>query len=140
MGSGREETQHAIETILTRHLVSRLRVPMFMLDEQANLIFYNELAEEILCCQFNETGVLAFDQWSTRLVYLDEANIAVPYNALPLRIALAERRPAHGTFWIHDPAGVRRQLAITCFPLTGLVDRFLGIVAIFWEIADKHEG
>ena len=139
MGGGLGETQHPIETILTRHLMSRLSVPMFLLDEQANLIFYNELAEEILCCQFNETGALVLDQWSTRLDYLDDADVAIPYDALPLRIALAERRAAHGTFWIRNSEGVRRQIAITCIPLIGLLNHFLGVIAIFWEIAEARE-
>ena len=39
---------HAIELILSRQLADCLSVPVFIVDPQGNLLFYNNPAEEVL--------------------------------------------------------------------------------------------
>ena len=51
-------------------------------------------------------------------------------------IAVEQRRPAHGRFWIRGLDGQRRRLEVTAIPLLGQADRHLGAAAIFWEATD----
>jgi hypothetical protein len=48
-------------------------------------------------------------------------------------IALTERRPAKKCFYIRGVDGIKREIDVTAFPITGQADRFLGGVALFWE-------
>ena len=52
---------------------------------------------------------------------------------LPLVIALKEKHPAHGEFWIIGKDHVRRHLDVTAFPLIASGEQLMGAVAIFWE-------
>lgn len=47
---------HDIEIILSRQLADCLTVPVFIVDPEGNLLFYNPPAEEILGQTFTETG------------------------------------------------------------------------------------
>jgi hypothetical protein len=60
--------------------------------------------------------------------------MALAPEALPLTIALAEQRPVHRAFWIHGLDNVHRHIEATCLPLIGQTQRFLGAMAIFWEV------
>ena len=49
-------SQKEIEVILTRQLATYLAMPIFVIDTQGTLLFYNESAEAILGRRFDETG------------------------------------------------------------------------------------
>jgi PAS domain-containing protein len=123
-----------IEVILARHLASCLAMPIFIIDPAGNLVFYNEPAEPILGCRFEETGEMPASEWSTIYTPTDENGASLPAEDLPLMIALVERRPANRRFWICSLDNVRRHIEVTAFPLIGQTDRFLGAMAIFWEV------
>lgn len=129
--------QHAIELILMRQLASGLATPIFLVDPRGDLLFYNEPAEAILGCRFDETGALPVEQWSTMFVPTDAAGRALPPEALPLVMAMTDRRPAHRAFWIEGMDSVSRHIEVTAFPLIGQADRMVGAVAIFWERASE---
>ena len=57
--------QQAIEMILTRQLASYLALPIFVVDPEGILVFYNEPAEPILSRRFDETGAMPMSEWST---------------------------------------------------------------------------
>jgi len=126
-------SQKAIELILTRQLASYLALPIFLVDADGSLLFYNEPAERILGMRFDETGEMAAAEWSRAFAPTDEVGQPIPPEALPLMIAVKERRPAHGTLRIRGFDGVVRAVEATAFPLTGQANRHLGAVAVFWE-------
>ena len=126
--------QQEIEMILVRQLASYLAMPIFIVDPQGTLVFYNEPAESILGRRFEETGEMPIDEWSTIFLPTDEAGKLIAPEELPLAIALAERRPAHRALWIWGLDKVQRHLEVTSFPLIGQAKRYLGAIAIFWEI------
>ena len=64
----------------------------------------------------------------------DAHGVPLPPEDLPLAVALAERRPAHGQISITSLDGQRRHLAVTAFHV-GQHERELGAVALFWEDA-----
>jgi PAS domain-containing protein len=123
-----------IEVILTRHLASALAMPIFIVDTSGNLVFYNEPAESILGRRFEETGEVTYTEWTTAFSPADEYGQPIPYSELPLVIALEQKHPAQRSFWIHGLDKVSRHIAVTAFPLIGQEKRFLGAVAIFWEL------
>jgi PAS domain-containing protein len=132
-------SQKEIEVILTRQLASYLAMPVFIVDEEGDLLFYNEPAETILGRRFDETGEMPREEWSITFKPTDANGVLIPPEGLPLVIALNERRPAHRSFWIRGLDGVLRYIEVTAFPLIGQSDRNLGAVAIFWEAGNGSE-
>lgn len=127
-------SQKEIEEILTRQLASYLAMPIFIVDPQGTLIFYNEPAEMILGLRFDETGEMPLAEWATVFTPIDQAGAPLSPQDLPLTIALNGRRPAHGDFYIRGLDLVLRHIEVTAFPLIGQADRNLGAVALFWEV------
>ena len=87
--------QQPIELILMRELADLLATPMFVVDGAGGLVFYNELAEELLGRRFEETGPMPAEEWSTIFGPLDtDGNPMAPAD-LPLVIALREGHAEH---------------------------------------------
>jgi len=127
------ELQHEVEVILVKQLASYLATPIFVVDPDGNLVFYNESAEELLGRRFDETGEMPMTVWGTIFVPRDEHGMPLPPHALPLGKALDSHEPAHGDMWITGLDGRHRHISVTAVPLIGQRDRNLGAVAIFWE-------
>ena len=126
-------SQQEIEVILSRHLAECLAMPIFIVNPDGDLIFYNEPAEAILGQSYTETGMMPAQEWATIFQPFDSEGNPLPPDELPLMIALREHHPAHRLFNIHGKDGVAREIEVTAFPLIGQADRFLGALAIFWE-------
>jgi len=129
-------SQQEIEIILTRHWASHLTTPIFLVDPEGDLLYYNEAAEAILGRRFSETGKMGADVWSVAFKFTDENNVHLTREENPLTIALTECRPVHRTLWLVGLDKVRRHIRTTCVPLIGQADRFLGAVALFWEMEE----
>ena len=126
-------SQQEIEVILTRQLASCLAVPVFLVDCEGDLIYYNEAAESLLGMRFHETGKVPRIGWTTAFAPTGEDGGAIGADALPVIVAINERRAVHRRFWIQDLDGTRRLIEVAAFPLLGQGDRSLGGVAMFWE-------
>jgi len=122
-----------IEVILLRELADHLSMPIFVVDPAGDLLFYNEPAEALLGSRFDETGMMPFDEWSTVFTPTDRDGAPIAPEALPLAIAVQQRRPAQGEMWIQSLDGARRALTVTAIPLQGQWGEHLGAAAIFWE-------
>jgi PAS domain-containing protein len=127
-------SQREIEIILIRQLASCLVMPMFIVDTDGTLVFYNEPAEAILGRRFDETGEMPPLEWAAVWAPTDEQGKSLPAEELPLWIALNEKRPSHMQLWIRGLDQVRRHIGALAFPLTGQAERHLGAVVIFWEL------
>lgn len=125
--------QKEIEVILARHLAEHLAMPIFIIDPDGDMLYYNEPAESILGFRYSETGPMPADEWSTIFQPVDEDGQPLKAEDLPLMIAILKQHPAHSSFWIQGMDEVRRKIEVTAFPLTGQMERFMGAVAIFWE-------
>ena len=130
-------SQQEIEVILSRHLAEYLAMPIFIVNPEGDLIFYNEPAEAILGTRYNETGVMPASEWATIFHPVDHEGKPLPPEDLPLVIAITKRHPAHKIFWIRGKDGNMREIEVTAVPLIGQADRFLGGIAIFWERSQK---
>jgi PAS domain-containing protein len=125
--------QHEVEVILLKQVASYLAMPIFLVDPEGTLLFYNEPAERLLGYRYDETGEMTMEVWSTVFVPKDEHGNRIPAEELPLGIALTQGKPAHGTMWIEALDDDAHHITVTAFPLVGQHDRQLGAVAIFWE-------
>ena len=92
--------QHEIEVILFKQVASYLATPIFVVDPAGTLAYYNEPAEQLLGCRYDETGAMPMSEWSTIFVPRDEQGDPLPGDALPLALALEHHEPAHGDMWI----------------------------------------
>jgi PAS domain-containing protein len=133
--TGDDELQHPVEVILMRQVASYLATPIFVVDPDGTLLYFNEPAESILGRRYDEAGEMAHADWASIFRPTDEQGRALPAERLPLSVAIAERRPAHGPMWIHGLDGTLRHIAVSAFPLVGQEGHFLGAVALFWEHA-----
>jgi PAS domain-containing protein len=126
-------SQQEIEVILARHLAEYLAMPIFIVNPQGDLIFYNEPAEAMLGTRYAESGIMPAAEWTTIFHPMDTDGKPIPPEELPLMIATIQRHPAHRLFWIRGLDGNRRGIEVTALPLIGQANRFLGGIAIFWE-------
>jgi PAS domain-containing protein len=128
---------HPIQIILTRQLAGYLSVPVFLVDQKGNLLFYNEPAEVILGRRFEETGAMPAEEWASVFTPEDGHGRPIPPDDLPLMITLATQRPAYRRFFIRGLDGAVRQVEVAAIPIIGLQGDFLGAAALFWEASSK---
>jgi len=128
--------QQEIEVLLARQLAIYLAVPIYIVDPQGTLLFYNEPVERILGLQFEAAGEMSAADWTILFTPKGEHDARLAPEALPYMIALAEQRLAHDKFWIEGRDQVRRCLEVTAFPLLGQARRNLGAVVLFWEVCE----
>lgn len=126
--------QMEIELILARQLISYLGVPMFLVDPQGDLLYYNEAAETILGIRFEETGRMPMEEWSRAFTPTTADGTPMEPEALPLVIALQKGRPSVGELWIQSLDERTRQIQVIALPLVGLAGKRLGAVAVLWEV------
>lgn len=127
-------SQQPIELILLRQVAGHLATPMFLVDRDGMLLYYNEPAEAVLGRRYDESGAMPLDDWSTVFTPTDSLGRPLPSDELPLAVALSERAPCQGTFWIRGGDGTSRHLAVTALPIDGQGGAPLGAVALFWAL------
>jgi PAS domain-containing protein len=125
--------QHNLVLIVARDFASRLATPVFLVDPDGTLLFFNEAAEAVLGQPFREGAGMPVEEWSTVFSPADEDGAPLPLQDLPLGVALVRRVPAHRALRIVGRDGVARGIEVTAFPLFAHADEFVGAVAIFWE-------
>lgn len=108
-------------------------MPVWIMSEKGDLIYYNDEAETILGRRFNEAGEIRGEDLATLFQTTGEDGQPVPSDRLPINVALTERRAAHLPLRIRGLDGVWRRIAVTAFPIEGKDSRHLGAVALFWE-------
>jgi PAS domain-containing protein len=135
MGDTGPVAQRAIELILMRQLASHLTTPVFIVDAEGVLVFYNEPAEAILGHSYEVNGEMPMEEWSVAFRPTREDGRPVAPAELPLVIAVKERRPAYlSPVIIVGGDDTPRRIAVAAFPLQGQRDRLLGAAAILWEV------
>ena len=92
-------SQKPIEVILTRQLASTLAMPVFLVDPDGTLLFYNEPAERLLGMRFDETGEMSAGEWSSLWVPSeDDGRPLAPERSCTMRstASLSIRRTSGG--------------------------------------------
>jgi PAS domain-containing protein len=129
-------SQQPVEMILLRQLASYLTIPMWLMDGEGNLVYYNEPAEALLGIQFDNAGPIHADQLGDMFRVTDLEGVPLPEFEFPIVVALTKRMPSHRALRYCGMDGVWRDVAVSAIPVEGQAGRFLGIFATFWEIGD----
>ena len=127
--------QQPLEMIILRQLAAHLTIPMWMMDEDGDLIFYNEPAEALLGIRFDDAGPISADQlvgmW--KVTELEGGELAAA--DFPVVAALTRQVPRHRAIRFQGRDGEWRAVEVTAIPIEGQGNRFLGVLATFWEVA-----
>jgi PAS domain-containing protein len=125
--------QKALGLILARELAANVAVPIFLVDAQNTLIYYNDAAAVAFGGPFGHTGELRHGEWAGR--FNPSRPDGTPYDRkeLPLVIALEEKRPSHGINLVNAPDGGRRLVEFSALPLFSSPEDFVGVMVAFWE-------
>jgi PAS domain S-box-containing protein len=125
--------QKSLVLILARELADKLASAMFVVDHEGTLVYFNEMAEEILGQTFADAGEMRVDEWSRAFEPMDPDGRPLEPGELPLVVALRDRTPSHSAFRIRGLDGTIRDIAATALPLFARRDEFVGATAFFWE-------
>ena len=127
-----ERKPKSLVLIITREFATNLAMPVYIVDADRHLVFFNEAAEEIAGGSYAETGEVPISEWVARLKPETPDGIPLTRDEMPGGIAEAERHPAH-VVCITGLDGRKRTLETTAIPLLGPDREFHGIMALFWE-------
>ena len=128
--------QQPVEMILLRQAASYLTIPVWMMDREGNLLYYNEPAERLLGMTFDDAGPVHADQLATLFDVTDPDGTRLPDIELPVVTALVKQHPAHRIVRFRGLDEVWRTVEISAMPVVGQGGRFLGVFATFWETGD----
>ena len=123
--------QRPLELILARNLLSALSTPAFLVDEGGVLVFYNEAAGALLGKRYEELGTVGPEEWGSIFGPFDDEGEPLPYDELPLVIAVRNGHPAHADFEIRSTDGARHTVEVSAFPIL-TAHGSQGAIAVFW--------
>lgn len=128
--------QQPIELILLKQWAMHIAIPVWLMDVEGNLVFYNEPAESILGRRFDEAGAVHSDEIAELFETTDLDGTPVPNKELPIVVALTEHHPAYEKLRIHRlDTHADLEIEVTAIPIEGQGGRHLGAMAVFWETA-----
>jgi PAS domain-containing protein len=125
--------QRPLELILARNFLSSLSTAGFLVDEGGMLVFYNESAGAMLGVSFEDAGLMGPEEWGTAFGPFDEKGEQVPFDELPLTIALRHGRPAHSHFTIRSMKGVEHEIEASALPILAS-EGTSGAMVFFWPL------
>jgi PAS domain-containing protein len=124
---------YGVELILARQLASGLAVPVLIVDDRGDTVFYNEPAEAIFGRNFDEIDALPFEERARMLAPRRDDGQPLPVERLPGMMAMRERRPAHAEFYIHGFDGILRAVEATAIPVESAGGHVLGALIVVWQ-------
>ncbi len=129
--------QKPLELILARNLLASISTPAFLVGEQGTLLFYNEAAAVLVGRRFEETGTMEMEAWTSEFGPFDDRDRPIPYDQIPLTVAVRDGRPAHGTFRI-AAHGEHRDVAASAIPIVG-PGGATGAIVVFWPMSEEDQ-
>ncbi len=123
--------------ILMKQLASCLTVPIFVVDGNGTLCFFNEAAEPLVGRRFDETDPLDLDGLMEAVHATDEDGAPIKHEDRPLMVAFLKRRPVHRRMRLRGFDGVSRRIEGIAIPLLSTSEEILGAVGIFWSAEDS---
>lgn len=132
-------SQKPLELILARNLMSALSTPAFLVDEGGLMVFYNEAAGMLLGKRFEELGTVGPQEWGALFGPFDESGEPLPYDELPLVVAVRDDRPAHANLEIRSIDGTHHRVEVSAFPIQ-TTHGSRGAIAVVWPAAANGAG
>jgi PAS domain-containing protein len=125
--------QRPLELILARNFLSSLSTPGFLVDEDGVLVFYNESAAALLGVSFEDAGRMGPEEWGTAFGPFPADGEQVPFEELPLTIALRQGHPAHSQFTIRSMNGDEHAIEASALPIRAS-EGTSGAMVFFWPL------
>jgi PAS domain-containing protein len=123
----------SLPLILARELAANLATPMFLIDAQGTLVYYNEAAELLIGKTYAELGAVTANAFGGMLEIADLDGAPVRRRDSPAGLAFYQREPAHRSLLITTLDGQRKRIENTAYPLFGHTDDMHGVLSVFWE-------
>jgi hypothetical protein len=123
----------SLPLILAREFASNLATPMFLIDANGVLVFYNDAAALLLGRPFAELGEIPAGEFGAVLEMTTLDGEPVRRRDSPAGIAFFQRRPAHAKVLATAYDGSRRAYEATAYPLFATEDEMHGVISVFWE-------
>src|SRR5947209_5685722 len=121
--------QRNVALILARELAVNVATPMWVWDEEGNLVYYNDHVAAMLGTP-NGLEIAELDELS-QFEPTDLDGTPIPTEDLPSAIATKRHEPAHRELQITGRDGVKRRLDVTAFPLFARGGTFVGALSVF---------
>ena len=130
---GHGQTPRSLPLILARELAANLATPMFLLDGEGTLVFYNEAAELMLGKTYAEVGPITGADFGDLLNIEDVDGTPMRKRDSPVGIAFNQREPAHRPM-VATPLGSDSKATweVTAYPLFGRTGDMHGVLTVFW--------
>jgi PAS domain S-box-containing protein len=126
--------QQSIELILLRQWASYVSVPIFIVGVDGQLLYYNDAAAKLLGQSYEDVEDLSVSMLADTFQTVDAAGQRLPWDELPIGIAVSQRRPAHGPLRFRGIDGVWHTIEVTAIPIEGAGQGQLAVAAFFWEV------
>ena len=130
---GGESGRHSLPLILARELAANLATPMFLIDAEGSLVFFNEAAELMLGRSYADVGGITANEFGARLQLAELDGTPMRRRDSPAGVAFYRREPSHRTVLATALDGTRRPFEVTAYPLFGRVGEMHGVLTVFWE-------
>jgi PAS domain-containing protein len=130
----------SLPLILARELAANLATPMFLLDGNGTLVFYNDAAELLIGRSFAELGEIPSHEFGEMLQLRHADGSPMRRRDSPAGIAFFERRPAHKVVQATAFDGTPRLVEATAYPLFATADELHGVVTVFWPRPEHADG
>jgi len=123
----------SLPLILARELSANLATPMFLLDANGMLAYFNDAAELMLGRTYAELGAVTADEFGTMLELADVDGNPLRRRDSPAGVAFLQREPSHRRLVATTLDGRRETFECTAYPLFGKEDEMHGVLAVFWQ-------
>jgi predicted ATPase/class 3 adenylate cyclase len=124
---------------LALELAANLATPMFLIDADGMLVFYNEATAAILGKPFAEVGAIPALEFGASLDLATADGAPLRRRDTPAGVAFFQRRPIHQRLMATGYDGRRHDAEATARPLFGPGGEMQGIVCVFWEHTSAGE-
>ena len=126
-------SQQPLEMILCRQLAKHLASPVWLLEATGELVFYNEPAEHLLGVKFEDVGPLVSVELTEMFEVTETDGEPLAESDFPVISALMNRIPENRLVRFRAKDGTWRVVEVLAMPIIGQGDRFVGVIATFWE-------
>ena len=124
----------SLPLILARELASNLATPMFIVDGNGMLVFFNDAAELLIGKSISEVGEITGVEFGAMLELRDERGGPMDPHDSPSGVAYYQRQPEHRIVQVRMLDGTHRTVEATAYPLVGGGDVLHGVVTVFWPV------
>jgi PAS domain-containing protein len=124
---------------LALELAANLATPMFLMDADGMLFFYNEATATILGKPFAEVGAIPALEFGGSMDLATADGAPLRKRDTPAGVAFFQRRPIRQKLMATGYDGRRHVTEATAHPLFGPAGEMQGIVCVFWEHTSAGE-